>query len=139
MWHLLRASGLMLIELTLMILLQTTRRPRHDDPYVMVGDAATRNKGDDAATTSDPQPLQPPGSPHYHLYTCSNLATKETTNGVDEPAYYQGNAGGAQANVREKQGKVCCGYTSGSSPDMVELSGPPTLGLEVVNAKSGMI
>ncbi|GJV78861.1 putative reverse transcriptase domain-containing protein [Tanacetum coccineum] len=44
-----------------------TRRPRHDDPYVMVRDAATRNEGDDAATTSDPQPSQPPGSPHYHL------------------------------------------------------------------------
>ncbi|GJT01099.1 hypothetical protein Tco_0822268 [Tanacetum coccineum] len=44
-----------------------TRRPRHDDPYVMVRDAATRNEGDDTATTSDPQPSQPPGSPHYHL------------------------------------------------------------------------
>ncbi|GJW33761.1 hypothetical protein Tco_0053793 [Tanacetum coccineum] len=44
-----------------------TRRPRHDDPYVMVRDAATRNKGDDAATTSGPQPSQPPGSLHYHL------------------------------------------------------------------------
>ncbi|GJR83888.1 putative reverse transcriptase domain-containing protein [Tanacetum coccineum] len=44
-----------------------TRRPRHDDPYVMVRDAATRDEGDDAATTSDPQPSQPPGSPRYHL------------------------------------------------------------------------
>ncbi|GKA87615.1 hypothetical protein Tco_0809379 [Tanacetum coccineum] len=44
-----------------------TRRPRHDDPYVMVRDAAARDEGDDAATTSDPQPSQPPGSPHYHL------------------------------------------------------------------------
>ncbi|GJZ04821.1 hypothetical protein Tco_0538096 [Tanacetum coccineum] len=45
-----------------------TRRPRHDDPYVMVRDAATRDEGeDDAATTSDPQPSHPPGSPHYHL------------------------------------------------------------------------
>ncbi|GKD82111.1 hypothetical protein Tco_1348950, partial [Tanacetum coccineum] len=44
-----------------------TCRPRHDDPYVMVRDAATRNEGDDTATTSDPQPSQPPGSPHYHL------------------------------------------------------------------------
>ncbi|GKG67466.1 hypothetical protein Tco_0739010, partial [Tanacetum coccineum] len=35
-----------------------------DDPYVMVRDAATRDEGDDAATTSD---SQPPGSPHYHL------------------------------------------------------------------------
>ncbi|GKA90305.1 putative reverse transcriptase domain-containing protein [Tanacetum coccineum] len=42
-----------------------TRRPRRDDPYVIVRDAATRNEGDDTATTSDPQP---PGSPHYHLY-----------------------------------------------------------------------
>ncbi|GJU32637.1 hypothetical protein Tco_1176226 [Tanacetum coccineum] len=44
-----------------------TRHPRHDDPYVMVRDAAARDEGDDAATTSDPQPSQPPGSPHYHL------------------------------------------------------------------------
>ncbi|GJR72166.1 putative reverse transcriptase domain-containing protein [Tanacetum coccineum] len=44
-----------------------TRRPRHDDPYVMVRDAAARDEGDDAATTSDPQPSQPPGSPRYHL------------------------------------------------------------------------
>ncbi|GJZ05547.1 hypothetical protein Tco_0539340 [Tanacetum coccineum] len=44
-----------------------TRRPRHDDPYVMVRDAAARDESDDAASTSDPQPSQPPGSPHYHL------------------------------------------------------------------------
>ncbi|GJY44134.1 putative reverse transcriptase domain-containing protein [Tanacetum coccineum] len=36
-------------------------------PYVMVRDDAARNKGDDAATTSDPQPSQPPRSLHYHL------------------------------------------------------------------------
>ncbi|GJT86326.1 hypothetical protein Tco_1068043 [Tanacetum coccineum] len=44
-----------------------TRRPRRDDPYVMVRDAAARDEGDDVATTSDPQPSQPPGSPRYHL------------------------------------------------------------------------
>ncbi|GJW98696.1 putative reverse transcriptase domain-containing protein [Tanacetum coccineum] len=33
------------------------------DPYVMVRDVAARDEGDDVATTSDPQPLQPPGSP----------------------------------------------------------------------------
>ncbi|GKF39370.1 hypothetical protein Tco_0119431, partial [Tanacetum coccineum] len=44
-----------------------TRRPRCDDPYVMVRDAATRDKGDDATTTSDPQPSHPPRSLHYHL------------------------------------------------------------------------
>ncbi|GKG56542.1 hypothetical protein Tco_0579866, partial [Tanacetum coccineum] len=33
-----------------------TCRPRRDDPYVMVRDVAARNEGDDAATTSDPQP-----------------------------------------------------------------------------------
>ncbi|GKD48350.1 hypothetical protein Tco_1277326 [Tanacetum coccineum] len=44
-----------------------TRRPRHDDPYVIVRDTAARDEGDDAATTSDPQPSQPPGSPRYHL------------------------------------------------------------------------
>ncbi|GJR47209.1 hypothetical protein Tco_1315312 [Tanacetum coccineum] len=44
-----------------------TRRPRRDDPYVMVRDVAAREEGDDADTTSDPQPSQPPGSPHYHL------------------------------------------------------------------------
>ncbi|GKF30280.1 hypothetical protein Tco_0100078 [Tanacetum coccineum] len=41
--------------------------PRHDDPYVMFRDAAARKEGVDAATTSDLQPSQPPGSPHYHL------------------------------------------------------------------------
>ncbi|GKG47638.1 hypothetical protein Tco_0507123, partial [Tanacetum coccineum] len=31
-------------------------------------DAATRDEGEeDVATTSDPQPSHPPGSPHYHL------------------------------------------------------------------------
>ncbi|GJV69532.1 hypothetical protein Tco_1485041 [Tanacetum coccineum] len=35
-------------------------------PY-SVGYLLCRNEGDDAATTSDPQPSQPPGSPHYHL------------------------------------------------------------------------
>ncbi|GJS64001.1 hypothetical protein Tco_0678565 [Tanacetum coccineum] len=44
-----------------------TRRPRHDDPYVMVRDAIARDEGDDASTTSDPQPSHPPGSPRYHL------------------------------------------------------------------------
>ncbi|GJX61526.1 hypothetical protein Tco_0294426 [Tanacetum coccineum] len=44
-----------------------TRRPRSDDPYVMVRDAAARDEGDDVATTGDPQLSQPPGSPHYHL------------------------------------------------------------------------
>ncbi|GKE91903.1 hypothetical protein Tco_1572998 [Tanacetum coccineum] len=44
-----------------------TRRPRRDDPYVMVRDVAARDEGDDAATTSDPQLSQPPGSPRYHL------------------------------------------------------------------------
>ncbi|GKA97277.1 hypothetical protein Tco_0825171 [Tanacetum coccineum] len=44
-----------------------TRRPRHDDPYVMVRDAATKDEGDDAATTSDPQPSHLPRSPQYHL------------------------------------------------------------------------
>ncbi|GKE99828.1 hypothetical protein Tco_0023179 [Tanacetum coccineum] len=37
-----------------------TRRPRRDDPYVMVRDAAARDEGDDAATTSD-------HSRHSHL------------------------------------------------------------------------
>ncbi|GJZ08675.1 hypothetical protein Tco_0542958 [Tanacetum coccineum] len=44
-----------------------TRRPRRNDLYVMVRDAAARDEGDDAATTSDPQPSQPPGSLRYHL------------------------------------------------------------------------
>ncbi|GKA12148.1 putative reverse transcriptase domain-containing protein [Tanacetum coccineum] len=48
-----------------------TRRPRHDDPYVMVRDAATRDEEDDAATT--------------------NRATRENTNGAGEPG---GNIGG---------------------------------------------
>ncbi|GJW03036.1 hypothetical protein Tco_1561892 [Tanacetum coccineum] len=33
-----------------------TCRPRRNDPYVMVRDAAARNEGDDAATTGNPQP-----------------------------------------------------------------------------------
>ncbi|GJR23272.1 putative reverse transcriptase domain-containing protein [Tanacetum coccineum] len=102
-----------------------TRCPRHDDPYVMVRDAAARDEGDDAATTSDPQPSQPPGSLHYYLYTCSDRANNEET--LMAPRRTQ----------REKQGKVCCGYTSGSSPDMVELSGRHLLGLEVANEKLG--
>ncbi|GKB21689.1 hypothetical protein Tco_0855612 [Tanacetum coccineum] len=44
-----------------------TRHPRRDDPYVMVRDAAARDEGDDAATTSNPQSSQPLGSPRYHL------------------------------------------------------------------------
>ncbi|GJV68114.1 putative reverse transcriptase domain-containing protein [Tanacetum coccineum] len=90
-----------------------TRRPRHDDPYVMVRDAAARNEGDDAATTSDPQPSQPSGSPCYHLIMpprmmtqaaieklvsdrvaaalAEDRATRENTNGAGEPG---GNIGG---------------------------------------------
>ncbi|GJR64078.1 putative reverse transcriptase domain-containing protein [Tanacetum coccineum] len=90
-----------------------TRRPRHDDPYVMVRDAATRDEGDDAATTSDPQPSHPPGSPHYHLIMpprmmtqaaieklvsdrvaaalAQDRATRENTNGAGGPG---GNIGG---------------------------------------------
>ncbi|GJU22321.1 hypothetical protein Tco_1155663 [Tanacetum coccineum] len=33
----------------------------------MVRDDVARDEGDDSATTSDPQPSQPPGSPRYHL------------------------------------------------------------------------
>ncbi|GJU76189.1 putative reverse transcriptase domain-containing protein [Tanacetum coccineum] len=90
-----------------------TRRPRHDDPYVMVRDAAARDEGDDAATTSDPQPSQPPGSPHYHLIMppramtqaaieklvsdrvaaalAQDRATRGNTNGAGRPG---GNTGG---------------------------------------------
>ncbi|GJX97698.1 hypothetical protein Tco_0353496 [Tanacetum coccineum] len=94
-----------------------TRRPRHDDPYVMVRDAAARNEGDDAATTSDPQPSQPPGSPHYHLIMppramtqaaieklvsdrvaaalAQDRATRGNTNGAGGPGgNTRGNAGG---------------------------------------------
>ncbi|GJX18995.1 putative reverse transcriptase domain-containing protein, partial [Tanacetum coccineum] len=93
--------------------LRPTRRPRHDDPYVMVRDAATRDEEDDAATTSDPQPSHPPGSPHYHLIMpprmmtqaaieklvsdrvaaalAQDRATRENTNGAGEPG---GNIGG---------------------------------------------
>ncbi|GJT66584.1 putative reverse transcriptase domain-containing protein [Tanacetum coccineum] len=94
-----------------------TRRPRHDDPYVMVRDAAARDEGDDAATTSDPQPSQPPGSPHYHLIMppramtqaaieklvsdrvaaalAQDRATRGNTNGAGGPGgNIGGNAGG---------------------------------------------
>ncbi|GJS39050.1 putative reverse transcriptase domain-containing protein [Tanacetum coccineum] len=93
--------------------LRPTHRPRHDDPYVMVRDAAARDEGDDAATTSDPQPSKPPGSPHCHLIMpprmmtqaaieklvsdrvaaalAQDRATRENTNGAGEPG---GNIGG---------------------------------------------
>ncbi|GJT67443.1 putative reverse transcriptase domain-containing protein [Tanacetum coccineum] len=94
-----------------------TRRPRHDDPYVMVRDASTRNEGDDAATTSNPQPSQPPGSPHYHLIMppramtqaaieklisdrmaaalAQDRATRGNTNGAGgSGGNFRGNAGG---------------------------------------------
>ncbi|GJY96853.1 hypothetical protein Tco_0513763 [Tanacetum coccineum] len=61
--------------------------PRHDDPYVIVRDAATRNEGDDAATTSDPQPSHPPGSPSLS----QDRATRGNTNGAGGPG---GNTGG---------------------------------------------
>ncbi|GKD59179.1 hypothetical protein Tco_1296688, partial [Tanacetum coccineum] len=93
--------------------LRLTRRPRHDDPYVMVRDAATRDEEDDAATTSDPQPSHLPGSPHYHLIMppramtqaaieklvsdrvaailAQDCATRGNTNGAGGP---DGNTGG---------------------------------------------
>ncbi|GKC31343.1 hypothetical protein Tco_1038637 [Tanacetum coccineum] len=89
MGHLLPFSDSLLNITTLMILShptvvppsfiaspRPTRRPRHDDPYVMVRDAATRDEGDDTATTSDPQPLHPPGSPHYHLIMLPRAMTQ---------------------------------------------------------------
>ncbi|GKC72890.1 putative reverse transcriptase domain-containing protein [Tanacetum coccineum] len=94
-----------------------TRRPRRDDPYVMVRDAAGRNEGDDAATTSDPQPSQPHGSPHYHLIMppramtqaaieklvsdrvattlAQDRATRGNTNGAGGPGGNAGVQGGA--------------------------------------------
>ncbi|GJT01097.1 putative reverse transcriptase domain-containing protein [Tanacetum coccineum] len=36
--------------------------------WLLVDNVAARKEGDDTATTSDPQPSQPPGSPHYHMY-----------------------------------------------------------------------
>ncbi|GKB13026.1 putative reverse transcriptase domain-containing protein [Tanacetum coccineum] len=86
-----------------------TRRPRHDDPYVMVRDAATRNEGDDAATTSDPQPSQPPGSPHYHLYHVLDRATRGNTNGAGGPGdNTEGNAGGQGGAPPARE----CAYSS---------------------------
>ncbi|GJW30621.1 putative reverse transcriptase domain-containing protein [Tanacetum coccineum] len=64
-----------------------TRRPRRDDPYVMVRDAAARNEGDDAATTSDPQPSQPPGSPIYHLLNCRIIISHTYYAYADDIAY----------------------------------------------------
>ncbi|GJZ25212.1 putative reverse transcriptase domain-containing protein [Tanacetum coccineum] len=58
-----------------------TRRPRRDDPYVMVRDAAARDEGEDAATTSDPQPSQPPGSPPL----AQDRAIRGNTNGAGGP------------------------------------------------------
>ncbi|GJZ13779.1 reverse transcriptase domain-containing protein, partial [Tanacetum coccineum] len=80
-------------------------------------DAATRDEGDDAATTSDPQPSHPPGSPHYHLIMpprtmtqaaieklvsdrvaaalAQDRATRENTNGAG------GGHGGPQERYKE--------------------------------------
>ncbi|GJU40629.1 putative reverse transcriptase domain-containing protein [Tanacetum coccineum] len=90
-----------------------TRRPRHDDPYVMVRDAATRDEGDVQLQTSDHSRHNPPGSPHYHLIMpprtmtqaaieklvsdrvaaalAQDRATRENTNGAGGPG---GNIGG---------------------------------------------
>ncbi|GJS46674.1 putative reverse transcriptase domain-containing protein [Tanacetum coccineum] len=89
-----------------------TRHPRHDDPYVMVRDAATRNGGDDTATTSNLQPSQPPGSPHYHLY-------------------FHGNEGAVELSRWFKKTESVF-----SISECAERNKVATLGLEVVNAKS---
>ncbi|GJZ15185.1 putative reverse transcriptase domain-containing protein [Tanacetum coccineum] len=54
-----------------------TRRPRHDDPYVMVRDLVAREEGDDAATTSDPQPVA--------AALAQDCATRGNTNGAGGP------------------------------------------------------
>ncbi|GJZ28906.1 putative ribonuclease H-like domain-containing protein [Tanacetum coccineum] len=79
-----------------------TRRPRHDDPYVIVRYAATRNEGDDAATTSDPQPIMQPRamtqaaikklvSDRVAATLAQDRATRGNTNGAGGPG---GNTGG---------------------------------------------
>ncbi|GJW98248.1 putative reverse transcriptase domain-containing protein [Tanacetum coccineum] len=80
-----------------------TRRPRYDDPYVMVRDAAARNKGDDTSTTSDPQPIMPPRamtqaaikklvSDRVAATLAQDRATRGNTNGAG--GNIGGNAGG---------------------------------------------
>ncbi|GJU83665.1 putative reverse transcriptase domain-containing protein, partial [Tanacetum coccineum] len=80
-----------------------TRRPRHDDPYVMVRDAATRNEGDDTATTSDHSVT----TPGYHIYhsvggcsTCQDRATRGNTNGAGRPGSNIGEEMHAEGQVR---------------------------------------
>ncbi|GJV66677.1 reverse transcriptase [Tanacetum coccineum] len=63
-----------------------TRRPRRNDLYVMVRDAAARDEGDDAATTrggGDPQPSQPPGIPT--LYSVVIMPPKRRTQTNPQP------------------------------------------------------
>ncbi|GJU49647.1 hypothetical protein Tco_1219202 [Tanacetum coccineum] len=82
-----------------------TRRPQHDDPYVMVRDATARNEGDDAATTSDPQPIMPPKamtqaaiqkliSDRVAAALAQDHATRGNTNGADR----------SDGNTRENTG-----------------------------------
>ncbi|GJV40096.1 putative reverse transcriptase domain-containing protein [Tanacetum coccineum] len=114
-----------------------THRPRHDDPYVMVRDAATRDEGDDAATTSDPQSSHLPGSPQscrramtmtplrslfsvrWHTTTCRIVLQEETLIELADPAIIP-------REMQEAKGRALTWWNSQVA----------TLGLEVVNAKS---
>ncbi|GJW98253.1 hypothetical protein Tco_0180061 [Tanacetum coccineum] len=88
-----------------------TRHPRHDDPYVMVRDAATRNEGDDTATTSDPQPNMPPRAMTQaaieklvsdrvaYAALAQDRATRGNTNGAGGPEVIPGKMLGGQVGA----------------------------------------
>ncbi|GJQ89828.1 putative reverse transcriptase domain-containing protein [Tanacetum coccineum] len=97
-----------------------TRRPRHDDPYVMVRDAATRNEGDDATTTSDPQPIMSPRAmtqaaieklvyDRVAAALAQDHATRGNTNGAGgSDGNTKGNAGGQGGSPPARE----CMYSS---------------------------
>ncbi|GJS05805.1 putative reverse transcriptase domain-containing protein [Tanacetum coccineum] len=111
-----------------------TRRPRHDDPYVMVRDVAAKDEGDEAATTSDPQPSHLPGSPRYHLImppramtqaAIEKLVSDRVAAALAQDRATRGNTTKMEPAIMagEKQGSsLMRATTPGSSPDMVELS-----------------
>ncbi|GJX06409.1 putative reverse transcriptase domain-containing protein [Tanacetum coccineum] len=136
-----------------------THRPRHDDPYVMVRDAATRDEGDDAATTSDPQSYIYPGLPSYICRVGSlimppramtqaaieKLVSDRVATALAQDRATRGNtnrAGGSGDNTKGNKGgqernKVNFAAATLQGRALTWWNSQvATLGLEVVNAKS---
>ncbi|GJS76725.1 hypothetical protein Tco_0726606 [Tanacetum coccineum] len=112
-----------------------TCRPRHDDPYVIVRDAATRNEGMILLLLGGWKQL------------AQDCAKEETTNGAGRPVgiivevTVEVSIGSRKQKVFQQSG-MCRGNKVKfiaahfwASPDMVELFRLPPLGLEVDNAK----